>query len=323
MPRTPPTPAADHGLGPQPAREDPTSARLRFHQNWYRAEVLKAPIGFGPKASSKTPLGSMLTQADGERGLNFLTPHIFQVARRRLAARHTPLDPFRLLCSLASEQALAFNLFAPLVDNLDLSVRLIQALLPEHVERVEKIYFHYLPEPTNAYLNDRTTFDVFIDCTRPDRQPAFIALSFRLVEPYSPKVVSGPYYKKWVEHPESAFLPGSLPALETPETNQLWRDHLLATAMLLHPESSFAGGQFILLYPSQNSRVGETANRYRGLLRPEDETFRVLPLENLHETWKSLVSSPSQQAWLDAFHLRYLDLSASQEAFEKEFGSSG
>jgi len=62
------------GIGPQYPKDNSFTARMRFHQSWYRARVLKAPFGCGPKPSSKTEYGNMLTRLDGERGLNFSQP---------------------------------------------------------------------------------------------------------------------------------------------------------------------------------------------------------------------------------------------------------
>ncbi|MDD5368775.1 MAG: hypothetical protein PHQ40_06815, partial [Anaerolineaceae bacterium] len=111
------TPEELQEVGPQHSGDSPFKARIRFHQSWYRSRVLKAPYGAGPRPTSKTPLGNMLTLAGGERGLNFLTPHIFEVAKRRMAESRGSIEPFRLKCNLLSSQAMGFNLFAPLVDD--------------------------------------------------------------------------------------------------------------------------------------------------------------------------------------------------------------
>jgi hypothetical protein len=315
MAKTHPTsPGTNYGLGPQPPRHDPYSARLHFHQSWYRAEILKAPFGTGPKASNKTFSGAMLTQEDGERGLNFLTPHIYQIARRRLAEKRAPIDSFRVLCNMLSEQSLAFNLFAPLVDNQDLAVRLMQALLPGQVQSVFKIYFEYIPEPANAYLNDRTSFHVFVDYTRPSGKPGFLGIVMSLAGASASKVVSSSAYKKWSDHPQAPFLPGQAHQFEAPALNQLWRSHLLALAMLLHPDSSYESGACLFLYPSHNPHGAEISARYRTILKPGQTTWSDQTLEALVENWAGRAGSSSLQSWLEAFKLRYLDLQASQPA---------
>jgi len=65
--------------GPQFTKDPPFRQRMRFHQSWYRAQVLNVPYGVGPKRKSKVEYGNYLREIDGNNGLNFLMPHIFSV----------------------------------------------------------------------------------------------------------------------------------------------------------------------------------------------------------------------------------------------------
>jgi hypothetical protein len=304
-------------LGPQYPKDDPLTARMRLHQSWYRSRVLKVPYGVGPKASNKTYYGNMLTREDGERGLNFLSPHIFQIARRRLAAGPAPVDSFRLLCSMLSSQAVTINLFGPLVDNKDLAKRLVEELLSVPVKEVLRVDLQYTPEPAKEYLNDRTAFDVFVEYLDQDGQPSFAGIETVLAGPLSDRVYANPSYQKWTEHGDAPFKEGIRAVLSTPELNQLWRGHLLATALRLHPDSIYGSGHYLLLYPAQNMEIGQAAAQYRHLLKPTDHTFAALTLQHVVERWQKLVENSAYQSWLEAFRLRYLELSASEEAIKE------
>ena len=59
-------------IGPQHPNENQFKARMRFHLSWYRAKVLKVPFGQGPRPNSRSYYGNMLTQENGDQGLNFL-----------------------------------------------------------------------------------------------------------------------------------------------------------------------------------------------------------------------------------------------------------
>jgi hypothetical protein len=315
MPKRPPdSSTSSTDLGPQNPRDDAYTARQRLHQSWYRQHVLQVPCGVGPKASNKTLYGNMLTREDGQRGLNFLTPHIYQVARRRLAARGAPLDSFQLLCNMLSSQTLAFNLFAPLVDNKDLARRLVEATLAKPVREVVQVDLEYIPEPVNAYLNDRTTYHVFVEYINQDGKLSFLGIDPRLVDPLPERTYSNPTYQKWAAHEHSPFLPEKRAELEAPELNLIWRGHLLAAALRLHPDSLYTEGYSLLLYPQAHNRLEEAARRYRSLLNPEDETFSSLSLEALLERWAGPVENTAFQPWLESFRLRYLDLPASAGA---------
>ena len=132
-------------IGPQYAKDKRFTARMRFHQSWYRSKVLRVPYGIGPRSSNTTLYGNMLTHADGERGLNFLTPHIFEVAKRRLAMKKAAIEPFRLFCNMLSSQPMCFNLFGPLVDDLELATHLVQLLLPGEIQNSNKSSIRICP----------------------------------------------------------------------------------------------------------------------------------------------------------------------------------
>jgi hypothetical protein len=304
--------------GPQYAKDNAFTARMRFHQSWYRSNVLKVPYGTGPKPSNTTWFGNMLTYADGERGLNFLAPHIFELAKRRLAIKKGVIDPFRLFCNMLSSQPMCFNLFGPLVDNLELATHLVQALLPDEIQTVSRVQFEYAPEPGRDYLNDRTAFDAFISFIRPDNQPGFIGIETRLVEAFSAKVYNSPRYHHWTEHPLSPWPAEARPRLLSIEVNQLWRDHLLAVAMQLAPGLSFGSGRFLLVYHPLDVECVAALDIYRQLLKPEDRSFIPMPLDILVERWQQSVSTPAEKQWLDNFSLRYLDLQASEVEFLAE-----
>ena len=289
--------------------------RIRFHQSWYRAAVLKAPYGTGPKQGNSTFYGNMLTREDGERGLNFLTPHIFEIAKRRLARKDGMVEAFRLKHNLLSSQTMCFNLFGPLVDDIELAEDILRALLPDEIQAVVKVSLEYAPEPVKDYLNDRTAFDAFVAYTSADGQPGFVGIETRLAEAFSPKVYSGPSYSRWLEHPQAPWPAGNHAQLQTIQVNPLWRKHLLATAMKLSPASPFTKGKFMLVYHPLDAECTAAITVYQTLLHPADDTFIALPLDRLVELWASVVRSPAHKRWIEDFSRRYLDLEASEAAF--------
>lgn len=302
-------------IGPQYAKDNPFAARMRFHQSWYRSKVLKVPYGTGPKPSNTTWYGNMLTHADGQRGLNFLTPHTFEIVKRRLAEKKGIIDSFRLFCNMLSSQPMCFNLFGLLVDNLELATRLFQAILPGEIQTVSKVQFEYAPEPARDYLNDRTAFDAFISVTRPDNQPGFIGIETKLVEAFSAKVYSSLLYNRWTDHALSPWPSEARSRLQAIDVNQLWRDHVLAVAMQLAPGAPYGSGRFLLVYHPLDVECAVALEVYKSLLKPEDRSFIPLPLDILIEQWKQSVSTAAEKQWLTNFSLRYLDLDASEAEF--------
>ena len=89
---------------------------------------------------------------------------------------------------------------------------------------------------------------------------------------------------------------------------------LLAVAMVKHRDSPFHHGSLMLLRHPGDGHCTAAAAAYRDLLRRGDRTFLDMPLDALLETWQAVTLSDEIQAWLDRFHLRYLDLDASARA---------
>lgn len=305
----------DKDYGPQNPKDASFQRRMRFHQSWYRAEVLNVPYGVGPKRKSKTLYGNMLREADGNRGLNFLTPHIFQVAQRRLALKTGGIDDFRLLNNLLSSQPMCFNLFGPLVDDLKLARRVLGALLPVEIHKVQKVMLEFAPQPTGDYLNDRTAFDAYVSYERTDGRHAFLGIETKLSEPLSQKIYANPRYWHWTRLPDSPWREDSWSQLQTLRFNQLWRDHLLAIANKGVSPLGFSSGGLLLVYHPSDTEMAATVNAYRELLKPGDESFMAIPLDQLVENWRGVIERSTERDWLDDFSQRYLDLQASEAEF--------
>ena len=172
-------------LGPQFSGDGPFTARMRFHQSWYRSTVLRAPCGTGPQASSRSFYGNMLDGPSGAAGLNFLSPQIYAVARERIS-QGGGVERFRCLHNMLSSQPMCFNLLGPLVGDLDLATRCMRVMLPSEVDRVTEVRIEYAPAPAHEYLGDRTSFDAFVAYLRPDGEAAFLGIETKLSEPFSP-----------------------------------------------------------------------------------------------------------------------------------------
>lgn len=286
---------------------------MRFHQSWCRARVLRVPCGTGPGAQDRNRYGNMLTEADAEEGRNFLTPGIFATALRRLRQETGVIEPFRLLGNMLSSQPMCFNLFGPLAEDFGLATQLIGALLgADEVREVTDVLIEWAPQPASEYLDDGTAFDAFIAYARPNNSPAFVGIETKLSDPFSPKRYHKATYDYWVTHPDSPFRRDAKQRLDDPRHNQLWRDHLLAVALHLHPSSRYARGSFLLVRHPADEDCERIVAGYRALLKPGDHTFADLPLDDLIAAWDRAAPDDATRAWLKAFRLRYLDLSASE-----------
>ena len=293
-------------LGPQCRGDNKLTANLRRHQSWYRANVLGLHCGAGPRPNSTSNYGNMLSKADGENGSNFLTPAIFEVAKQRMAQNIGTVEPFRLLHNMLSSQPMCFNLFGPLVNDLELATRLMQALLPQQVAQVTEVKIEFAPEPAGGYLGDKTAFDAYVAWRNHDNGMEFMGFETKLSEPFSQQIYDSPLYRRWMTE-DSPWLPDSTDKVADKRHNQLWRDHLLAVA---HHRRSGQRGRLALVRHPEDLDCADTALRYRQLLRQGDDSFVEFTLEQIVDAWSGAVRTEEERRWLAAFRLRYLDLAA-------------
>jgi len=264
----------------------------------------------------------MLTSADAADGANFLTTEIREAANRRLADGVGLVEEYRLLHNMLSSQPMCFNLFAPMATDLDLATSVFGALLPDGVKSVTMVTFEHAPEPASDYLNDRTAFDCYVEYVRQDGGRAFAGIETKLTEPFSPKRYDGPAYRRWVERPDSPWPEESWESLAEVSHNQLWRDHLLAVAMLLRDGSPYKFGCLVLARHPGDEECERVVERYERLMRKDDRMFVDCPVDRIVDAVEANADD-SQKRWIAEFRQRYLDLSLSEEAWRRSQGGRG
>ena len=302
----------DH-IGPQYEKDTPFTARMRFHQSWYRATVLGVPWGTGPNPKSKRELGNMLTGESGKNGLNFLTPEIFDVARHRIEDAKGTVEVYRLLHNMLSSQPMCFNLFGLMVNDHDFATEVFKRILPCEVEKVIHVAIEFAPEPADEFLADRTAFDAFVEFVRPDGKRGFVGIETKLTEPFSQAHYDRPAYRRWVEQERSPWPKEYWSRLDDLQYNQLWRDHLLTVAMRDHPKSTYVCGYLMLVRHPADTHCVQAAQAYQHILKDGDTSFMDYPLDRLLDTMKPAIRTNSQHQWLTQFQNRYLDLMLSEK----------
>jgi PD-(D/E)XK nuclease superfamily len=299
-----------HDLSPQSSGDAPFTARMRLHQSWYRATVLQVPCGTGPQLSSRSQYGNMLDAAAAAAGLNFLTPEVFAIARARIA-QGPGVEPFRCLHNMLSSQPMCFNLFGPLVADLDLATRCMRALLPNEVDRVTEVRIEFAPAPADEYLGDRTSFDAFVVYTRLDGTTAFLGIETKLTESFSPGEYQKQSYRRLTECDGSLWRPEAWATMSKSEWNQLWRNHLLVEAMCRHPRPQHGTrGRSVLIRHPGDSGVAVVVEQYRSFLAAPDDTFADWPLDRVVDAFAGACVEEQEAIWIERFRLRYLDLAA-------------
>ena len=249
----------------------------------------------------------MLTEESANAGLNFLSPGIFALVRQRIAEGGRGVEPFRLLRNMLSSQPMCFNLFGELALDLGNATKLAQALWGIGVSHVTSIRFEWAPEPAAEYLDDKTAFDAFIEYETDDGQMGFIGIETKLSEPFTQEKYDKKEYRRWMTK-DAPWRADAGDQVSWTRHNQLWRDHLLAWAMLRHPSSKYAEGRLTVVYHPEDRHCRNVIDGYLGLLRDE-ATFSAFDLATVVASWKPLAGE-----WLSRFEQRYLTLESSEHA---------
>ena len=207
---------------------------------------------------------------------------------------------------MLSSQPMCFNLLGFVALDHDLGTRLVRSLCGTHVERVTAVRFEWAPAPRRVYLNDATAFDAIIEYDSACG-PGFIGIETKLSEPFTPKVYDKREYRRWMGG-DGPWRPDAYPQCSAREHNQLWRDHLLAWALLRHADSKYVRGCLTVIHHEGDRECVEAIGAYRSLLR-DDTTFRSFTLDGIVSEWRE--HAPE---WAAKFEERYLSLSRSAAA---------
>lgn len=260
-------------------------AAARLLQALWR-EDRELPIGSYRIDGKRRKLGSRITPAAGRDGGNFLSPAIAWLVRRELAYREPGAlyDEHRLFTNLLSSMPLAFNLFGPLHIDLPLAGRVLAELFPElkGVE-VKAVWFEHSPGRGDAALTgDWSAFDTFIAYQTPAGRKGFVAIEVKYSEScQEPVPAIRPRYDDLAEV-SGLFIDPLKPALRTNPLQQLFREHLLAEAMLMRGD--YDEGRFVVVAPRLNTLVTSATTAYQAELKPIDadhSSFAAITLEDV------------------------------------------
>lgn len=168
----------------------------------------------------------------------------------------------RLFGNLLSSQPLCFSLFSDLAEDLGLASKVIGTLLGKEVQ-VTRVEFEYSPgRGSPEYTADGTAADVYVEYAQGDRR-GFLCIEVKYHEDLAPEPWTSTYRPRYSEVAQlmGCFRPGSEAVLQQLPLEQLWRDHLLAGAILHHPRSNFDEGAFVLLHPEINEACKDADTR--------------------------------------------------------------
>ncbi len=277
--------------------------RARLLQSIWREEQ-----GYKPSESHGKTRGATLEMPWAKETLaNYLTDTIREVVRAEVlnptrSAGKLYGQP-RIFNNLLSSQPLCFNLFGELQRDLGLATQVFGELSDGRVGRVVGIDFEYSPGRGDMRLTgDSSAFDVFVRFRTPDGEPGFVGIEVKYHESLRDQPARLTARHEEIARGMGCFHAEALERVKGRSLEQIWRDHLLAGAMLQN--CGFGDGFFVFLAPEANAFCTEAVADYRQCLR-DDRTFVSWTLEDVVEALRR----HCRAAWVELVYDRYLDFS--------------
>ena len=249
-------------------------ALLREQKGW--------DIGlYPPAADAQREIGSYLGNANPDA--NFITPEVAELVRREVAYREDDalIDQERLYRNMVSSHPATFNVFGPLKLEPRLASSVARRLCPDLVRQATEVLFEHSPARRHpAFTNDRTAFDVLIKA-QTTAGHGFIAIEMKLTETMAEAPARlRPRYDE-LSRTSGLFKDPDHPDLRAAPLQQLWRQHMLAAAMVQN--GLYSAGRFVVVAPALNNRVWSAVAQFRSHLVVDDPvvTFDALKLESV------------------------------------------
>lgn len=271
-------------------------------------EDRELPIGHYRIDGKRRKLGSRISHVAARAGANFMAPAIAALVRRECAYREPAamIDEGRLYGNLLTSMAVCFNVFGLLKLDLAFASRVFGELFPDLAgTQVRAVLFEHSPGRGNpALTGDHSAFDVLLRYETPTGRKGFVAIEVKYSEScQEPVPAIRPRYDDLAEV-SGLFVDPRKPTLKANPHQQLFREHLLAQAMLMRGD--YDEGRFIVVAPQLNTLVASAVAGYQAELKPAGEDQVGFAGITLEDTIVALAMAGEEQ-YAARLYRRYCD----------------
>ena len=298
-------------LGPLEVAEGPFSRRIRFHQAWFRSEVLGlARFGRLP-APSDRPLGSVLHLEDAHCGANFVTKNALKLFLSR-SLKGWGVAQTQCSTVMTSSQALSANLFGTLLSNPIWARRALSIALDLDVKALLDWWWELPSRSVTDIGGDKTVVDAVLLLETKHGAQLFV-FEVKLADRYISRVVQ--LRGRYEELVDEAGV-WKLDALDRVGrgTNQMFRVHAVGVAASRQLKLARHPAVVLLAHPG-DTKASSVVTSYQTAVRtPHDAKLLDLGwlLQSMYVTAESDGAVSSAQTLLR----RYTDLQASDALWE-------
>jgi PD-(D/E)XK nuclease superfamily len=277
--------------------------KARLHQSKYRAYELNVPFEIDS-------YGNYLTKEDALKGLNFYNDfNIFKEVKNRYPNFSRPL-----YANMLRSEHVGFNLFVPFKSNLEFCKNVFNELLEGQIKSIDKIEIEYAPAPFENYLNDKTSFDTYIEFTHFDGQKGIIGIEVKYTE-HEYKLKKNSKQEKDIKNKESRYYkvsvnsrlykPNTIDKLISDKFRQVWRNQLLGESIIIEDKHKFRYFTSLIIFPKGNKHFIETSKEYLNMLN-KDNQFIPVTYEYFISTCDKHKPNSSFEKWINYLKKRYI-----------------
>lgn len=294
-------------VGPQYNRDKVTDKtgfleKARLHQSKYRAFKLKVPFD---------KHGNYLTKEDATKGLNFHNDfNIFSEVKKRYPNYSRPL-----YANMLRSEHIGFNLFVPFKTDLDYGKAVFNEFISGQIQSIDRIEIEYTPSPAEKYLNDKTSFDTYIEYTHKDSQKGIIGIEVKYTEHEYPlkagskqeadiKNKDSKYYT--VTSKSNLYKPNTIDSLISDKFRQVWRNQLLGESIIIENNKEFKHFTSLTIFPKGNLHFIETSQEYIDMLLKNNNTFVPVTYEDFFDICDKHKPNDKFEKWLNYLNERYI-----------------
>ncbi|MCX6152412.1 MAG: hypothetical protein NTX22_17940 [Ignavibacteriales bacterium] len=299
-------------IGTIPSENDFRKKRMRFHQAWWRAFVLAEKEGQHPIRKEESVCNTILNGQTNTK--NFLSSKITEAVRQTIQERQVAnsgiIEEGRLFNNLLSSQPLCFNFFGELKIDTDFALPVLQQFWPE-LTKVNRVTFEFAP--VKNYTHDNSAFDVAFEVMS-DNQSGLIGLECKYTDTFSSTEYDKTEYRNIFNQRKEKVFAAGYEEFTTARFNQLFRNQLLAEALLQHGYYDFV---YTGLFCHQDDSSGfRTGSEFQRMLKDGDKFFKIVTYQDFIEKIQQLEISWERRELSMLLWARYCGTQLSKHAFE-------
>ena len=275
--------------------------KARLHQSRFRAEILNC---------SYDTYGNFLKKEDGEKGKNFFEGFDILQSVNKYRKYNK-----QLYSNMLRSEHIPFNLFIPFGNDKSYLKNVFNVFLDNAIITIDRIEIEYAPKPKQNYLDDATSFDVYVEYTHSDSTKGILGIEVKYTErdytlgknskqEREINSQSSRYYS--VTESCKIYKPEAIDILPTDRFRQVWRNHSLGESILLANPNQFKHFTSITLFPEGNSHFVHTSADYIKLLIENKNAFLPLTYEDFFLACYKYCPDAKYNEWLDYLTKRYI-----------------